>query len=151
MIIKESLNKTAGYIQFRLNGKTSYKHRILAEQYIPNPDRLEQIDHKNGIRSDNRLINLRWASPSENMRNVKSNRGNQFEYFDELPVPCEPFVFYNGHEFEGYSIDEEMNIYFHNGLMFRKLQILIMMNRYSFDCLTSIEGKNVRVFLNKLD
>jgi hypothetical protein len=35
-----------------------------------------QIDHKNGIRSDNRLVNLREASNAENQQNRKFNRDN---------------------------------------------------------------------------
>jgi hypothetical protein len=150
-IIKECLNKTSGYVLCHLNRKTFKKHRLIAIQFIPNPNQLPQIDHKNGIRNDNRIENLRFVSRSDNMLNVKSNRGIQFEYFNDLPVPCQSFDFYNGHEFEGFSIDEEKNIFFHNGLMFRKLQVLLMKNRYPYYKMTDIEGKQVCVYLNKID
>jgi hypothetical protein len=85
------------------------------------------------------------------MENVKSMKGFEFEYFDELPVPCQSFDFYNGYDFKGYSIDENKNMYYHNGLMFRKLQKLIKANKYPFYRMKSIEGKQIAVFLTRID
>ena len=46
-------------------------HRLVAIKYIPNPHNYPDIDHKNRIKTDNRVENLRWVN---NMINV-SNRG----------------------------------------------------------------------------
>ena len=42
-------------------------HQIVAEVFIPNPDNLPEVNHKNSDRSDNRACNLEWVSHSENM------------------------------------------------------------------------------------
>lgn len=66
---KPYLNKRNGYLYVDLykNGK-SYKrpiHRLLAESFIPNPDKKPTVDHKDGNRTNNALFNLRWATYSE--------------------------------------------------------------------------------------
>jgi hypothetical protein len=149
-ILKEYQRKD-GYMKCHLNGQSYKKHRIVALQFIPNPDNLPEVDHKNKIRNDNRIENLRFVTHSENQRNCKSYGNFEYEYYDDLPAPCQRFVFYNGHDFEGYSIDEDMNIYFHNGLLFRKLRRLLMRNRYPYYNCYDIEGKRVAVYLNNID
>jgi hypothetical protein len=105
-ILKEYQRKDS-YVECSLNGVRYLKHRIIAIQLISNPDQLPNIDHKNKIKNDNRIENLRFVTQSENMKNTKSYRNFEFEYYDNLPVPCQPFIFYNGHDLEGYSIDQE--------------------------------------------
>ncbi len=51
-------------------GQTFYVHRLVAEAFIPNPYNKREINHKNGIKIDNRIKNLEWNSTSENMQHA---------------------------------------------------------------------------------
>ena len=40
-------------------------HRLVAQEFIPNPDNKPTVNHINGIKNDNNLNNLQWATYSE--------------------------------------------------------------------------------------
>lgn len=46
--------------------------RLVASVFIPNPDGRTQVDHIDTDRANNRVDNLRWAWPRENMANHKT-------------------------------------------------------------------------------
>jgi len=70
-----------GYKTIRLRNDDGIEglkiHRLVAIHYIPNPDNKIEVDHKNRIRDDNRVENLRWVTRSENSQNKIEQSNNK--------------------------------------------------------------------------
>lgn len=69
-ILKQAKDKY-GYLKVVLFKDTEKKyltaHRIVAMTFIPNPENKKTVDHKNTIRTDNRVENLRWLTQKEQL------------------------------------------------------------------------------------
>lgn len=65
-----------GYVKFMVDGRRYFAHR-LAWFYVHGRWPVAMIDHRNGVRSDNWIKNLREATTGQNQQNRKMNKDNK--------------------------------------------------------------------------
>lgn len=72
-ILKPQLTRF-GYLRVQLwkDGKQKkfLLHRLIAIHFIPNPNTLPHINHKKGVKIDNRISKLEWCTAKENMQHA---------------------------------------------------------------------------------
>jgi hypothetical protein len=108
------------YRVYSLNGRVHLRHRLIATQWLPNPNNLPQVHHKNGDPHDNHLDNLMWVT-------AKTNQCNKFRYRDReivfkktltgSPIAVE---FYGKWRFENLWYSDN-RFYSFTGLAYREL------------------------------
>ena len=83
-ILKPKIKKYASVCLFaNTNRKYKSVHRLVMESFIDNIDNKPEVNHRNGIKTDNRLANLEWSTRSENSKhrhNVLGVKSNFIEY-----------------------------------------------------------------------
>lgn len=66
-------------------------HRLVAEAFIPNPENLPIVMHKNNDKQDNTVENLKWGTVSENTQQAFDDglAYNASGYADSQSIPCD--------------------------------------------------------------
>lgn len=68
--IRKSIKQKSGYflVQLHDNGKREHKlvHRLVAQAFIPNPQKLPEVNHKDEDKSNNSVENLEWCDRKYN-------------------------------------------------------------------------------------
>ena len=152
-IVEEHLDKS-GYYELALfdNGiQHKYlKHRLIAEQFIANPDNLPVVDHINHNRTDNRIDNLRWVTQADNLRNRKSQGNIIYEFVNDIPEDSFVVDEYGTHKFEDYYYSEDSDkFYYYNGRQYRVLHVNTHKRGYKYVCLLDVDNEKINVILSK--
>lgn len=103
----QDINKS-DYLTVNFDGRNYLVHRIIAKTWIPNPQNKPTVNHINSIRgkikSDNRVVNLAWATHKE-----QANHAHQTGLSTSIPVIA---LSTNGDVLsEHYSFSEASRIY----------------------------------------
>lgn len=71
--MKQSIERT-GYrfvfLQHKGTRHIGYVHRLVAETYLPGTPGRSQVNHKDGNKAHNHVVNLEWLTPSENIKHA---------------------------------------------------------------------------------
>lgn len=64
-ILKQSKTEK-GYLKVNINGKPKRVHRLVAMAFLDNYSEKLEINHKNGIKTDNSINNVEMVTPKQN-------------------------------------------------------------------------------------
>ena len=104
-----------GYTQVALYenniSKTHRVHRLVAREFIDNPDNKSEVDHIDLNKQNNCINNLRWCSKSENQMNTSKRQScsSIFKgiYFNKAKQKWRAEIKINGQKIHiGYFVDE---------------------------------------------
>lgn len=108
-VLKQFLDQT-GYMTlgFMIHRKHKFVHvhRLVAEAFIPNPDNLPQINHKDEDKTNNNVENLEWCTNQYNMvygTRIERMRKSKLKPIEQLTLEGEHVAFYDSIEKCGFN------------------------------------------------
>lgn len=129
-----------GYMVINLsdsnNIKSNYKqvHRLVAFAFIPNLENKPQVNHKNGIRYDNRVENLEWCTASENVLHGFRSNGR---------IPTKPGLGIKGKKHVSSKPVVQMDLYNNIIKTFDSIRIASDETNTGFSCISQcINGRS---------
>jgi len=64
--------RDSGYLKAAISKdcrlKTFDIHRLVGIYFVPNPEKKPEVNHKKGVKTDNRAVRLEWSTSSENAK-----------------------------------------------------------------------------------
>lgn len=65
--ISSGVTESNGYVRIHIGAKDKYYlHRLVVQVFLENPENKTVVNHKDGNKSNSKLDNLEWVTPSEN-------------------------------------------------------------------------------------
>ncbi len=94
--------RSDGYYQINLKTgdgrrKKEYVHRLVALTFLPNENKYPEVNHIDGVRSNNRVSNLEWVTHADNMANaiflnkairVCDSKGDEVGVYHSVQAAC---------------------------------------------------------------
>lgn len=118
-----ALHERSGYLKITIyfpEGLKQYNvHRLVAEQYIPNPENLPCVNHKDGNKHNNAVSNLEWCTYKENSEHASEmglfvqrfgEDNPQAKLTDEIVTYCRSVYIPRNKEFGGSALARKFNI-----------------------------------------
>lgn len=85
-VIAKAVDKR-GYNRVRVSvnkkKKTFLLHRLVAKAFIPNPENKLQVNHKDGVKTNNNVENLEWMTNTENQNHAVKTGLREYNFGKE--------------------------------------------------------------------
>ena len=134
-----------GYFGIRLSGKNHLLHRVIAKQFIPNPNGYKFVDHISRDKTDNHLSNLRFCTHQQNT----NNRSNNI-IVNEIPEDAIEVDEYNNYTFENLYFSESTNkFYFDSGIDFIERKPIKNSKHSYYIMARDINNNKIKIYYNK--